>query len=203
MPGNHELDRLDRLADSLLDAALPGYAEAEPRPGLERRIIVSAQAERPRRFRMFAAWALAIPAVGCLLLFFLLPLTRHNPRLRPRVATGAAFRTNTPGTSAPAIVARDRPPAVAIAPRSRSSARPVSQQALPKQDVFPTPSPLTAEERALVAFNRVPIQPLKQPGDAVAQIDPVHIAELQILPLDVNTLDISDSTESNPTNNQP
>jgi len=196
MPSDRELDQLDRL----IDASLPGYSQAEPRPGFERRVLACARAERRFRLSPFAGWALAVPAIGCLLLVLVI---RHNTGASHREPQPQTAAASIPGKSAPAIIASGRPPVAEISTKSRKSARPVSQQALPKQDVFPTPSPLTNEERAIVAFSPIPAQLPMPPDSSISQIDPIHIAELQIKPLEVKTFDISDSIQSNPSKDQP
>jgi hypothetical protein len=66
------------------------------------------------------------------------------------------------------------------------------QVRLPKMDVFPTPRPLTAEERALVAFaSQASPEMKKQVVEAERHLgDPIAIAQLKIEPLvgDAQTL---------------
>ena len=195
----------DRELDQLIDAALPGYAEADPRPGFEQRILANALAERRSALGPFVAWALTVSAIGCLLLFMIL---RHNPMPSHREVQHPTDSANTPDTSLPPAVAPDLPPHIVISRPSQERAKPAAAEALPKQDVFPTPSPLTAEERTVVALSQIPAQLPAPPNSPIAsssisEIDPIRIAELQITPLEVKTLDISDSTQSHPAKYQP
>jgi RNA binding exosome subunit len=58
-------------------------------------------------------------------------------------------------------------------------------EALPRQEVFPTPRPLSDEEQVLVAFaNHVPAKVQQRVIEAQKHVgDPIVIAELKIRPL--------------------
>jgi hypothetical protein len=61
---------------------------------------------------------------------------------------------------------------------------------LPKREVFPTPSPLSSEERALLAYAKHP--PKQLPPELTelgGPIKPIQIASIQIKPLDQITSD--------------
>ncbi len=171
----------DRELDNLIDAALPGYTAAEPQPDLEQRILTNALAEYPPRRRLTWAWALAVPAVACLLglLFF---AGRHHSYRSTLEATATAAPTTTTATL------RETPTTDTFpSPRKRSiklaTQSSNTRETLPKEDVFPSPSPLTAEERAAIALVRDPAQMPRQTGTAGVEITPIHIAELQIKPI--------------------
>ena len=67
----------DRELDDLIDAALPSYSAAEPRPGLEHRILTPYAGRIPSRRGFTWAWAFAVPAAACLLVFLFFA-GRHN-----------------------------------------------------------------------------------------------------------------------------
>ncbi len=194
----------DRELDNLIDAALPGYAATEPRPGLEHRILKNALAEYPRRRRFAWTWALAVPAAACLLtlLFF---SGRHNSYRHTLEATAA---TPPPATTASP---RETPATDSFpSPRKRSVPHKLptqpstTRETLPREEVFPSPSPLTAEERAAIALVRDPAQMPRQIDTAGVEISPIHIAELQIKPIaPSNDLAASLATESSPKAQQP
>jgi len=118
--------------DSLLDAALESYAKLEPPPGMEERIVARIRASRERASFGWWRWAaVAIPALAGLVAVF---TYRAAPPLDPpRVAWTA-------------------PPAPVLAPRVTKRVQRARRAALPRLEVFPTPSPLTSEERALLVL---------------------------------------------------
>jgi hypothetical protein len=175
----------DRELDQIIDAALPSYSATEPQPGFEHRIL-SRTLTAPRSQNRFAwAWALAVPAAACLLAL-LFVAGRHDSH---RVMLKA---TSIPAP-ATAETSRRETPVISSLPSLRNASifhklptRPsTAQEMLPKEEVFPSPSPLTAEERAAIALVRDPAPPIPRQTDTAAgvEIDPIHIAELQIKPI--------------------
>ncbi|HVT96269.1 MAG TPA: hypothetical protein VHE33_02100, partial [Acidobacteriaceae bacterium] len=71
--------------------------------------------------------------------------------------------------------------------REAGLARTEERNPLPKQDVFPEPRPLSAQEEALVAFaSHVPAKVQEQVIEAQKHAnDPIVIAELKIAPLEI------------------
>jgi hypothetical protein len=189
----------DRELDHLIEAALTSYSATEAHPGLEQRILANALTESPRRSRFSWAWALAVPTAACLviLLFFAGRHTSHRNTLEATATAAPETATASP---------RQTPVTDSFpSPRKRSiphkaSAQPsMVSQTLPKEEVFPSPSPLTAEERAAIALVRDPA-PMPQQTDTPTRVEitPIHIAELQIKPIaHPDDLPSSLATESN------
>ena len=163
---NEEIDRI-------LDAALSNYSSPEPRPGLEQRVLYRVRSEggaggfacRLWRWR----WAAVFPAAACLLVFALYRDSAPEP---PRV-------TRTIRNPAPQPT--PEPPKVAVR-KHRTTAKRLS---LPKRDQFPTPAPLTNEERAWMDFvTRSPEQAREVAVHAAEWGKaPIQIEEIQIPPL--------------------
>lgn len=134
----------NRDIDELLDAALALYGSEEPRPGLEARILAGVnaggRATRPRAW----AWGLAA-AAALLILVLVLHIREHRPRPSLIPAPAAA---NHPQPSP--TVAGTKPQELHALPRETRSAR-VTQ---PWPALFPTPTPITEEEKLLVAYVR-------------------------------------------------
>ncbi len=174
MPDDFELERL-------IDGALPGYSLVEPRPGLEERVVARALAEKPRFPRIAWQWAFA-PAFAALLVWLILPGTRQQPlepvqaipKSSPTVAISSPETTAAPHAVSASKKAHPHVPAAPLT---------ADQQPLPKLQVFPSPYPLTADERAAMEFTRVRAQTPVQTTAAEVEIFPIHIAELQIMPL--------------------
>ncbi|HTQ53055.1 MAG TPA: hypothetical protein VMI94_01270 [Bryobacteraceae bacterium] len=151
---NEAPDAVDRM----MAEALAQYANAEPLAGLEQRVWQRIRARR--RWRLYAWWALPV-AAGLVLMAA--PWLRTAPQ-------ELALR-----------VAAPRPPQIAMV---QAAARPPLRPArvLPRRRVFPTPAPLTRDERALLAFVA------REPGQArefmMRKDEPLRIEKLKIAPLD-------------------
>jgi len=198
MPSDRELDRL-------IDDALSSYSATEAQPGLEHRILSHALAEPQPKRSLAWPWALAIPAAACILVFLFFA-GRHNSHRRTLEATA------TPAPAITTAAPRETPATDSFpSPRKRSIPNKVptqpstARETLPKEEVFPSPSPLTAEERAAIALVRDPPQMPRQIDTAGVEISPIHIAELQIKPIAPSDDDLPSSfaTESSPKAQQP
>jgi hypothetical protein len=158
--------------DKILDGALSTYSREEPRPGLDSRVLDRIRAERERRrFRWFR-WAVAIPAFACLLLAITFWTTRDS----------------IPKSWKPAPIVAKTAPASPIAPQvfqTTVARRRLKHLRLPKREQFPTPAPLTAEERALLAFVvRSPKQAEELFSGAKSRTsEPLEIKAIHIEPL--------------------
>lgn len=136
-------DRPDEL-ERMLERGIASYSETEPLAGMEERIIARIGVTKmPRRTvmsgRVTWALALAMMAVAGLMLI-------RTRRSEPRPMAVAAV--SRPSHFEPAQVQ------VRISETARQphSARAGRVRALPKGPVFPTPSPLTTEERLMMAL---------------------------------------------------
>ncbi len=187
--------------DRLIDAALGTYANADS--GLERRILASI-AERARTPRLGrVVWAAALAAAACMLLIFTLMHTRpghapqsnarNTPTLQPAPKEGARSK-ETAGPNETVSVAPRPPQPASKSPqrvRPEHAAGRLMAAALPKQEFFPTPRPLSSQERALVDFaTQAPdaardsfVAAQKQADEPIAITD-LHIAPIQIPPLE-------------------
>lgn len=157
-------DRKQDELDSILDAALAKYAAVEPRVGLEERVLASLRAERARvPDRVWWRWSLAgalaaVVVVGLALAWrsgkLSRPIVKGHPsptiQSAPKPATqlvsnagGKQIRGNQPGPQKlaavrKALVHRAQPEAVALAN--------------PKLDQFPSPRPLSEQEKILLDY---------------------------------------------------
>jgi hypothetical protein len=120
-------DELDRR----LDAALAEYADVEPPAGMEQRILARVRESGEGRRIVWWRWSAVIPALACVIALF---IYRDAPPIEPP------------------RVALVRPPAPVLArPVEKRVLRPRPAR-LPRREVFPTPTPLTPEERALLVL---------------------------------------------------
>jgi hypothetical protein len=186
MPDNYDLET-NRDLDSLLDEALSSYTAAERDPSMRARIMAHAAEAAPGRKRL---WLLA-PAAACaaaLVITFLLhpashaPAT-HAPSPEPSTATSttAAPQSPTPVSATPQQTIHPRP--TLASRRTRRSKPP----ALIHQSSFPSPTPLTAQEKILLQFaTEHPDQArqvLAAPSTRPIENPPLAIASIHIAPL--------------------
>ena len=173
MPDRDEIDQL-------LDAAIASYAE--PRFGLEQRMLARIAEEREAGKtalgRSWLPWASAVPVAATLLFLFLAgPKMMHRSQPQPMASRNSTWLQPRPHLEA---VPEGRP----AAPRARlrmTKAMTHSPE-LPKLDVFPTPVPLTADERSLVTAIL--------PTSATEWKSPVVAEEKPILPLSIAAIEI-------------
>jgi hypothetical protein len=159
-------DKLERI----LEKGIAGYAQSEPLAGIEERILARIRTvERPRR--RLTGWAMAF-AVGLAGIGVLRVLPRHEEPQPVRVATNTQ----------PTPVRGDVATAQVSPPRSHHS---TGKTALPKLPVFPTPSPLTAEERRLLGLVRQDPEGTAEAFESLRKRnEPLEIAPLVIEPLE-------------------
>jgi hypothetical protein len=155
-------DELDRI----IDCGLAGYAAHEPLAGLEDRVLNRVRLANAGRRRLhWRPWAVALPIVVALVVLAIMSKSSRPPVAHPQ----------------PVAVARTEIRALAAAPsltRAAAKRRIVSHtQTLPKRNQFPTPTPITAAERALIAVAELP--PLEKSSEEI-QIAPIEIPPLQI-----------------------
>ena len=186
----HEENDFDRV----IHEALGAYGEADS--GLERRVLARIAAEHssvPWRGR--SLWVALLTASACLLIVIL--LMHGRPASVPQ-----ANRIGPPTPhEAAKVTARVESPATQRVGRLRRVARPArtagdpATAALPKQEVFPTPRPLSPAERVLVEFAaRAPESERKSFIAAQTQTGaPIHLAEIRIDSLHISPLQSSHS----------
>jgi len=151
----------DRL-DELVDEALKEYA-GEPRVGLERRVLHRVRTEGGRRWLVWAPLFAAV-ALVCAVVF-----------VRPgRV---------------PVEVRRVEAHVVKSADEKAASIKPAKtvrrRVVLPKQEMFPAPSPLSSEERALLALAKW--HPETAGEVSQTGLEPIEIQLLEIKPLQIES----------------
>lgn len=182
--------------DRLIDAALGAYAGADS--GLEQRVLKRVAAERvyaPRFGRVI--WAAALAAAACLLLIFILLHARPGPAPQSNARNTPTLRPAPAETAGPRETASVAPQPTQRPSRSPQRVRPehapgrLMAAALPKQQFFPAPRPLSSQERALVNFATQAPAPARdsfvaalQQADAPIAIADLHIAPIQIPPLE-------------------
>ena len=147
----------NRFVDELLDAALTRHRSADPRPGLEGRVLAHLRAE-PRPAPWFRwGWLPALASVAALMLavgaFYAARRGVPPERVSPRVARTA---------EQPPVAAPSAPAELSVPPRQPRPAEPRLEQpqpvqvavvaASPRRPQFPTPAPLSEQEKLLLRY---------------------------------------------------
>lgn len=196
----------DRFVDQLLDSALSNHRAAEPRPGLEARLLerVRAANEESAGTKAWKLWIAAAATVVVMFVAIRVANRPHSPAVETSQAanavpsappketlTGSSGAAPSTGNSIPIVEPKrvahgdSRPPR-----RLKDSSRQVEAHHWPSQ--FPTPAPLTAEEKALVQYVRE--TPPKVLAASLSphlsdsrpmEIEPVKVSSIQIQPLTV------------------
>src|SRR5208282_318524 len=125
------------------DASLRHYASAEPRPGLESRVLAGVRArQKAARRRTTWVWAVGVAAVAAMVTVLVIHRPRRQPTLLPTTAKAPA------DLSAPAVAKAAPPMQSPLAHTSRRPNAPSRVDTRPPQ--FPTPRPLSKQEELLL-----------------------------------------------------
>ncbi len=161
--------REENDVERLIDASLSTYAAADP--DLEQRVLARISAQSAPSRRRWLPWAVAFATAACVLLFILFFVSKNSNA--PSVQTAASPKP-------PATTPHIGPPA-SLPPVPARRAKTASLR-LPKRDTFPTPQPLSPEERALAAFGAKAPESERQ-SFLLAQKhwdEPIHMANIHI-----------------------
>jgi hypothetical protein len=172
--------------DQLIDSALANYAE--PRAGLEQRMLAQISGHRAlRSTRRWLLVAIATPALAAvILLIYLVPKTPHPQRPSQLASTSAApSEGRVPTAPAPHVVQSSGSPR-RIRHRDHDVDEHTNNAVLrPKENIFPTPRPMTSEEQALSRFaSEASEKDRKGLVEAQQRVDePLNISAIRIAPL--------------------
>jgi hypothetical protein len=187
--------------DILLDAALASYANPEPSPNLTARILAGTREIDRQPLIRWLVWA--VPALAALLLVVLLiehhVLSSHTGS-PPTARLSAAPDVVHSSPHAPVFSTPGPTTGTNRAAMGSSSSQPVKPtgvqiskpEPLPRLDVFPTPTPLSPEEQALIDLvNRNPGQVAQSAARNLEQmqeqmVEPLDVAAIHIPPLNEN-----------------
>ena len=145
----------ERRLDSELDAALAKYSAVEPRAGLEERVLANLRAERARVtnyswWRWSVAGALTAVVLAALVVGWRLGkspvMVNHRSTSRPGASQ---LQTNVAANGG----VKQLPPTGRVPKPAVRRPRPTVVAAVnPKLDQFPSPQPLTEQEKILASY---------------------------------------------------
>ncbi|MCI0403833.1 MAG: hypothetical protein L0212_09955 [Acidobacteria bacterium] len=190
---DHDHER-ELFTDKLLDAGLARYSQAEPRPGLEQRILAGLRAQPRPSFWLDWRWASALATVAVPLLVIVIFLMRQPsaPEMPPQTAVTLPSPVAPPPAPVPTpTAAAPHPNALAT---SRLDPRPEGRLgAGPRLGTFPAPAPLSEQERLLLLF----MQQAPKEHLVARQLGAGPIERLQFQPLSFAPLEIQKPTTEN------
>jgi hypothetical protein len=188
-------DEPDSFVDELLDASLRQYRGQEPRSGLEMRILAGVRTQvRAARLR-WLGWAVAV----CAGVLAVIALTLHFARAPHRQLTPSAELSRKESGAQRAPLQAGKPPAAAMASQQRALSGPRRPVALvrrvatrrPRPEQFPTPFPLTEQEKLLLAYIDKATKP-----DLTAATDEKPVNDLEVPEITVAALKIKPLEDS-------
>jgi|SRR5215469_6244141 len=134
----------EKQLDDLLDSLLANYADAEPRPGLEARLLASLREPKPA-FRFGWLWA-AITAMVAAVVVFAAHYSRIAELPPPPSIKAAGLPVLLPARPVPV------PDVHRHLPRLTAEPAPLVSTLDVRQGVFPTPVPLSEQELLMVRY---------------------------------------------------
>jgi hypothetical protein len=150
--GNENQNSPDSEMDRLLNAALKQYAAVQPREGLEGRILarLRSQSAEPISYGPWR-WLAAAAAVAALAVIISMALHPHaRPQRTLEQHPSGTLPAGTVAASAQAKPTMKRPKR-----RLQAAADTQVAKALPKLDQFPSPQPLSEQEKLLASYVEV------------------------------------------------
>ena len=145
--------------DAALDAALTHYAAVEPRAGLEERILANLDAEQDGvRQRGWWRWGIPAAVAAAVAVVAIVVTVKTAKPSHPSIANRPVI--SAPRSSQPQPEVANRNAGQGRGPVHRktpASLAPTAQPAIaavanPKLDVFPSPQPLSEEEKILASY---------------------------------------------------
>jgi len=176
------------VLDQLLDSALAQYSKVDPRAGLESRTNANLQSERDR----IAAtrrwwWALTLAATTAVII--LTVWIESNTGFRGKVPVAMKATPEQPADTKKATIDMQAQPHVSqgtceINSRPENKRRSVHKVETPRLDRFPSPRPLSEQERLLLGYvNQTPREEVVLAVAKTKSTEDLHVKALEIPPL--------------------
>ncbi len=175
--------------EDLLEASLDRHYRAEPRAGLEARILAGV-AERERAGRRRWLWTFATATAAVVVAVIAL----HDLHRRP-APVPTPSQTAAPKPQPPVAFTFSQPKPSAPHTTRKHLRRVAGGQSRPAQ--FPTPRPLTEQEKLLLVYTQVVREKVMATPPTPPLSQDLDISELSIAALDVKPLPGSDPDAAN------
>lgn len=148
----------ERKLDEMLDAMLSSYSSVDPRPGLETRILANVKEQAAQKTRWGFRWTWGVAALATVgLIMMAIYVSRVQPH---HEEPQAAAHPHQPTNSAPALQTKSLTTPKVTAPSTRRQRTQIARVLPPaanqmiavRQEVFPSPSPLSEQEKLLLRY---------------------------------------------------
>jgi hypothetical protein len=145
----------DQSAEKWLDTALKRYGDAEPRSGLENRVLANLHAEQarlapwPQRWRLVAAAVTIIVFTGGALLL------KQKPDVAGTTTSNQAAIVSHKQEPEPLGASPGKPHIAPRQPRHSRNENHIAHSSDPRLEQFPAPTPLSEQEVMLARYVRV------------------------------------------------
>lgn len=185
-------DNPGRKIDAWLDDALSRYSGAEPRAGIENRVLAALRAEErnPRR-RRWMVWVPAAATAAAVIVAMVAVYSSRKPSPVPspieskRAPAGPPETTAAGAGDAVADSSAPRESRTVVQAPGPETVVSAATPPLHSPSVFPVPAPLSEQERLAITALRCgllpPAKPQIPPGDEL--LPQVEIQEIRIEPL--------------------
>ena len=173
------MDRWENQFDEALKSALIRYGQAPEREGLERRVLerVAERTARTARIRSLALALCVTTAAACCLFWWQIP--RAAVQIRPPKMVVPEMAKSE--TSKLQIPVRDQE---VVRPSATKFRQKLKKSGEPKLSRFPTPIPVSSEDRALLRLVMRDTKDISRELISVGgPIKPIEISALEIKPL--------------------
>jgi hypothetical protein len=192
------MDKRQDELDSVLDAALAKYVAVEPRTGIEDRILANLRVEQARMpVRAWWRWSMAGALMAVVFVALALawrpfkpsPAAVENRSSELQIGRYPAMKASVDGTNVARVPATS-PKVRVVARRQHPSAMASTQ---PKLDQFPSPQPLSEQEKLLQNYvARYPEHAVLVARALTGALRPDQLKEVAAFPSGDETADLND-----------
>ena len=194
-------DKRDQFVDELLEASLKQFRGDEPRPGLEMRLLAGIRSRERAARRRGLAWAVAACAGVLAAVILALHFTRAPSRQPVPSAFGAhraPLQAANPSSMPGSGDSRLWSPRIVHGLKEKPRTPETGVRATQRPEQFPTPMPLTEQEKLLLAYlNKATKPELVAGGNETGEmpIAELEIPRIKIAALEIKLLDDSQSEQ--------
>ncbi len=186
-----------RELDAILDAGLASYSSAEPRLGMEQRLLRAVLAQKKPRL-LWWEWAAGAFASACVLAIVIFALTHGNTVHAPKVVQSTPAGHGVPPSKIGTPEAPVRPRVAVVGQTNLGSGKRETEgkQAVAQanrrrtsaDEMFPSPQVLSEEESRIIALvDQHPAEISQAMIEAQTRsVEPVRVAAIHIEPLNRN-----------------